>query len=53
MGNIIVALILITIVGAVIYGMVKDKRSGKSGCSHGCENCAMHGQCHSIGTEKK
>ena len=46
MGTFIVLIILIAVVGLVIFGMIKDKRSGKGGCSHGCQNCAMHGQCH-------
>lgn len=46
MGTVIVLLILLLIVGAVIYTMIRDKRSGKGGCSHGCQNCAMHGKCH-------
>ena len=48
MGTVIVFLALLLIVGLVIYKMVQDKRSGKGGCSHGCQNCAMHGQCHQI-----
>lgn len=46
MGTVIVLLILLLIVGAVIYTTIRDKRSGKGGCSHGCQNCAMHGKCH-------
>lgn len=43
--TVIVALVLIGIVSAVIAGMVKDKRTGKScGCS-GCSGCPMAGQC--------
>lgn len=46
MGTVIVLLILALIVGAVIYSMIRDKKSGKGGCGCGCKNCAMHGQCH-------
>lgn len=43
--TVIVALVLIGIVAAVIAGMVKDKKVGKScGCS-GCSGCPMAGQC--------
>lgn len=45
-GTIIVALVIIGIVAAVIIGMRKDKREGKSSCGCGCSNCAMKGQCH-------
>lgn len=41
----IILLILIGIVAAVITGMVKDKKAGKScGCS-GCSSCPMAGSC--------
>ncbi len=45
-GSLAVGLVLIIIVSLIIYRMVKDKKEGKSSCSHGCQNCAMHGQCH-------
>jgi len=47
MGTVIVFLILAAIVSAVITSMIRDKRSGKGGCGCGCQNCAMHGKCHS------
>ncbi len=46
LSTIIVSLILIAIVVSVIIKMIKDKKAGKSSCSCGCENCAMHGACH-------
>ncbi|MBQ3885146.1 MAG: FeoB-associated Cys-rich membrane protein [Ruminococcus sp.] len=46
MGTFLVLLVLLLTVGLVIHTMIKDKRSGKGGCSHGCQNCAMHGKCH-------
>ena len=46
LGSIVVALTLCVIVGLIVRGMVRDKKQGKSSCSHGCSNCAMHGQCH-------
>ena len=53
MGTVIVLLILLLIVGAVIYTMIRDKRSGKGGCSHGCTGCAMQGKCHSQSSENR
>lgn len=44
MGTAIVLLVLCAIVGAVIYKMVKDKRSGKSSCGGNCAGCGM--ACH-------
>jgi hypothetical protein len=46
LGTIIVTLILIGIVAAIIFKMIKDKKSGKGSCGCGCEHCAMHGKCH-------
>jgi hypothetical protein len=45
-GTIIVSLILIGVVTAIIVKMVKNKKSGKGSCGCGCEQCAMHGKCH-------
>ena len=44
MGTAIVLLVLCIIVGAVIYKMVKDKRSGESSCGGNCAGCGM--ACH-------
>ena len=46
LGTIIVSLILILIVAAIIAGMVKKRKQGKSTCGCGCANCAMKGMCH-------
>ena len=46
MGYIVVTLVLILIVAAVIFRMVRDKRSGKGGCGCGCSGCANAPYCH-------
>lgn len=46
MGYIVVTLVLILIVAAVIFRMVRDKRSGKGGCGCGCSGCADAPYCH-------
>ena len=46
MGTFIVGAILLVIVGAVIYFMVRSKKQGKSSCGCGCANCALHDSCH-------
>ena len=46
MGSIVVTLVLILIVAAVIFRMVRDKRSGKGGCGCGCSGCANAPYCH-------
>ena len=46
-GTIGVLVILISIVGGIIYGMIKDVRAGKSiQCGTSCASC--HGVCHAV-----
>ncbi len=43
-GTIIVVAILLLVVGAAVFSIVRSKRKGKSpSCGCGCANCAMHG----------
>lgn len=45
MGTFIVLVGLVAVVGFVIYGMVKDKKAGKSlQCGQDCKHCGGH--CH-------
>ena len=44
MATFVVGGVLLVIVGAIIWKMVKDRKAGKGGCSCGCENCS--GKCH-------
>ena len=53
LGTILVSLVVIAIVAMIIWKMVKEKKQGKSSCSHGCSNCALHGQCHMAQTKAK
>ncbi|MFR7832725.1 MAG: FeoB-associated Cys-rich membrane protein [Blautia wexlerae] len=39
MGTLIVGAILILIVGLIIRGIVRDKKSGKSSCGGDCSHC--------------
>ena len=39
MATVIVGVILLAIVGAIVYGMVKDKKNGKSTCGGDCGHC--------------
>ena len=45
-GTVLVLLLVVGAVVAVICGMVKDKRQGKSSCGCSCGNCPMSGKCH-------
>lgn len=45
MGTLVGFLIVAVILGAAIWGMVKDKKNGKSlHCGGDCKNCGGH--CH-------
>ena len=46
MATVIICAILIAVVAAIIVGMVRDKKKGKSSCGCGCANCPMSGSCH-------
>lgn len=51
-GNIIVSVILIALVTAVIFKLVKNKKNGISSCGCNCSNCAMGSSCHSSGSKQ-
>lgn len=42
-ATIIICAVLIIIVAAIIIGMIRDRRKGKSSCGCGCANCPMGG----------
>ena len=44
----IVLTVLIDIIALIITGMINDKKKGRTSCSHGCENCALHGKCQEL-----
>lgn len=46
LGNIIVVLLLLAVVLLGIRTILRDRRSGKSGCGANCGACAMGGACH-------
>lgn len=50
-GTILVLLVVLLVIGGAIATVVKNKRSGKSGCGCGCANCALKGQCHREGNK--
>ena len=45
-ATIIVGAIVATIVGLIVYKMIKDKKNGKTSCSCGCGGCPMSDMCH-------
>ncbi|MBQ7736265.1 MAG: FeoB-associated Cys-rich membrane protein [Oscillospiraceae bacterium] len=45
-GTVLVALVLLSAVALILAGMRRDRRQGRTSCGCSCENCALHGQCH-------
>lgn len=46
-GSIVVIAVLALVVGLIIYGMIREKKRGKSSCGGGCSGCAYSGSCPS------
>ena len=45
-ATIIICAVLIAVVAAIIIGMIKNKKKGKSACGCGCADCPMRSACH-------
>lgn len=45
-ATILICIVLLGIVAAIIAGIIRDKKKGKSSCGCGCANCPMSGSCH-------
>ncbi|MBR4719809.1 MAG: FeoB-associated Cys-rich membrane protein [Lachnospiraceae bacterium] len=50
-GTIIVSAILIAIVTAVIFKMIKDKKNGITSCGGNCTHCSMCASCKNTGSK--
>ena len=48
----IILVLLGGMVALIVRSIIKNKRSGKSGCGCGCGGCAMNGACPSSMKEK-
>lgn len=46
MATIIICAVLLLIVAAILAGLIRDKKKGRSSCGCGCANCPMNGSCH-------
>ena len=46
LATIIICLVLAVNVAAIIIGLVRNKKKGKSSCGCNCAHCAMAGSCH-------
>ena len=45
LGTVLVGALLPAVIVGVIALMHRDKARRKNSCAHGCDHCAMHGQC--------
>lgn len=45
-ATIIICAVLMAVVAAIIAGMIRDRKKGKSSCGCGCSDCPMSGSCH-------
>ena len=45
-ATIIICAALISVVAAIIIGMIKNKKNSKSSCGCGCSSCPMSSSCH-------
>ena len=45
LSTVIISAVLLAIVTAISLYLINRKKSGKSACGCGCENCAMRGGC--------
>jgi len=46
LGTLLVLALLAGLVGLIAANMHRERRQGKTSCAHGCDSCAMRGQCH-------
>ena len=47
-ATVIICAVLIAAVTAIIVGMVKNRKKGKSSCGCGCSGCPMNGSCRRV-----
>ena len=46
LSTFLVALVVFGLVALIVVRQIRAKKSGKGGCSCGCEGCANRGGCH-------
>ena len=47
-ATVIICAVLIAVVAAIIVGMAKNRKKGKSSCGCGCAGCPMNGSCRRV-----
>lgn len=46
LATILITLVLVAVVAAIVIGLRRSHRKGKSTCGCNCAHCAMAGSCH-------
>ena len=44
-GSILVLLLVVAVIGALLFGFIRNKKKGVSSCSCGCSDCPMGKSC--------
>ena len=44
--TVLICAVLVLIVGAILYSLIRNRKKGKSSCGCGCSSCPMGGMCH-------
>lgn len=50
-GSVAVGVVVLAVIAAIVAGMIKNRKKGKSTCGCGCASCALSGQCRASKTE--
>ena len=46
LGTDIVSVLLLAAIAAILVGMLRDRKNGKTSCGSGCSGCPMGDNCH-------
>ncbi len=52
LGSVLVTVGLVTVLGLILWGVLRRKRQGRSSCGCGCASCPMADKCHGEKEEK-
>ncbi len=45
LGTVVVSALLLAAIAAILVGMLRDRKNGKTSCGSGCAGCPMSGSC--------
>lgn len=46
LGTVVVSVLLLAAIAAILVGLLKDRKNGKTSCGSGCAGCPMSDRCH-------